>query len=79
MQCNVALIKYFYKGFFLSNSLGEKVVKRLHIVLDDKVFEEVKEVKESLKVTWDQFLVLAARIIKNQPKETIEKYKRDLE
>ena len=59
--------------------VGEKVVKRLHIVLDDKLFEEVKKVKEGLKVTWDQFLVLAARMIKDQPKEVLEKYKKELE
>ena len=54
------------------------MVKRLHIVLDDKTFEEIRGIKDELKVTWDQFLILASHVLKEQPEDKLREMKNKL-
>jgi len=55
------------------------MVKRLLIVLSEDDYRFVREVKDRLNVTWEEFIILAARVMKGLPKEEIEKLKKTLE
>jgi len=49
-------------------------VKRLLIVLSDEDYNEVKKVKDRLKIPWDRFIKLAARVLDKLPEEELKKY-----
>lgn len=53
------------------------MVKRLHIVLDDETFNKIKQVKQSLKLKWEEFLIIAAKLMENNP-EKVEELKKQL-
>jgi len=42
------------------------MVKRIHIVLEDKEYEELKRIKEKLNLTWDQLLKKGAKCLEKQ-------------
>lgn len=39
------------------------MVKRIHLVLDDKDFETLKDLKEEHEMTWEEFVIYASSFI----------------
>ena len=57
----------------------EKFFREIHAKLPPDIFEMVSEVRRNSKVTWDEFQVLAALILRNTDPEIIEEAKKKMQ
>ena len=42
------------------------MVKRLHLIYEDHEYQKLKEVKERLGLTWEEFLIKAAKCLEER-------------
>lgn len=45
------------------------MVRNLHATLDDDVYQEVKDVKDELGLTWEEFVVEAAECLQERDRK----------
>jgi len=51
-------------------------IREIHAKLPQDVFEEVSKIRKNIGVTWDEYQVIAAIVLKNINPEVIEEAKR---